>query len=47
MASVTHRLAFERPILELEAKIAKLEAAGGSDYAQLEEIRSTSASWPS
>lgn len=39
MASVTHRLAFERPILELEAKIVKLEMAGGSDYARLEEIR--------
>ena len=39
MATVTHRLAFERPILELEAKIAELEKAGGSDYAQLEEIR--------
>jgi len=39
MASVTHRLGFERPILELEAKIAKLEGAGGSDYALVEEIR--------
>src|SRR5580698_1824916 len=39
MASVTHRLAFERPILELEAKIVKLETAGGSDYALVEEIR--------
>ena len=39
MATVTHRLAFERPILELEAKIAALEKAGGTDYAQLEEIR--------
>jgi acetyl-CoA carboxylase carboxyl transferase subunit alpha len=39
MASVTQRLAFERPILELEAKIAKLETAGGSDYARVEQIR--------
>ena len=39
MATVSHRLAFERPILELEAKIVQLEAAGGSDFARLEEIR--------
>ncbi|HEY1786007.1 MAG TPA: acetyl-CoA carboxylase carboxyl transferase subunit alpha, partial [Pirellulales bacterium] len=39
MASATQRLAFERPILELEAKIVKLETADGSDYARLEEIR--------
>jgi acetyl-CoA carboxylase carboxyl transferase subunit alpha len=39
MASVTHRLAFERPILELEAKIVELEAAGKSDHAHLEEVR--------
>jgi acetyl-CoA carboxylase carboxyl transferase subunit alpha len=39
MATVNHRLAFERPIYELESRLQKLEAAPGGDLAAREEIR--------
>ena len=38
MATMNHRLAFERPIYELETRLAKLEAGDGSQEDQ-EEIR--------
>ena len=39
MATVNHRLAFERPIYELEARLQKLEAAGDESLAAREDIR--------
>jgi len=39
MASISEKLAFERPIFELEQRIAKLEAAAGDDAATGEELR--------
>lgn len=39
MATVNHRLAFERPIYELEARLAKLESASEGDAAAREDIR--------
>jgi acetyl-CoA carboxylase carboxyl transferase subunit alpha len=39
MATVNHRLAFERPIYELEARLQKLEAAPENDLAAREDIR--------
>ncbi|MCH8043258.1 MAG: acetyl-CoA carboxylase carboxyltransferase subunit alpha [Planctomycetes bacterium] len=39
MAKVHHRLAFERPIYELEARLEKLEAAGGDSDEAHDEVR--------
>ena len=39
MASVSHRLAFERPIYELEARLQKLEGAATDNLAAQEDIR--------
>ena len=39
MASISEKLAFERPIFELEQRIAKLEASAGGDVATGEELR--------
>jgi acetyl-CoA carboxylase carboxyl transferase subunit alpha len=36
---MTHQLAFERPIYELEARLAKLEGAGGESPETRDEIR--------
>lgn len=38
MATMNHRLAFERPIYELEARLTKLDAEGGTQET-LEEVR--------
>ncbi len=40
MATVNHRLAFERPIYELEARLQKLEASSEGSLAVQEDIRS-------
>ncbi|HEX3725213.1 MAG TPA: acetyl-CoA carboxylase carboxyltransferase subunit alpha [Pirellulales bacterium] len=40
MATVNHRLTFERPIYELEARLQKLEAAGADDPSARDDIRS-------
>ena len=39
MATVNHRLAFERPIYELESRLQKLEAAPSDDLAAHEDVR--------
>src|SRR6476620_2054704 len=39
MASVSHRLAFERPIYELEARLQKIEGAATDNLAAQEDIR--------
>jgi exonuclease VII small subunit len=39
MATVNHRLAFERPIYELEARVQKLEAAPDDSLAAHEDVR--------
>ncbi len=39
MATVNHRLAFERPIYELEARLQKFEAAPSDDPAAHEDLR--------
>jgi acetyl-CoA carboxylase carboxyl transferase subunit alpha len=39
MATVNHRLAFERPIYELETRLQKLEAAPAEDVAAREDAR--------
>jgi acetyl-CoA carboxylase carboxyl transferase subunit alpha len=39
MATINHRLAFERPIIELENRLAELEARGDSSPQVSEEIR--------
>jgi acetyl-CoA carboxylase carboxyl transferase subunit alpha len=39
MATVNHRLAFERPIYDLESRLAQLESAGATDLAAREDIR--------
>jgi acetyl-CoA carboxylase carboxyl transferase subunit alpha len=39
MATANQRLAFERPIYELEARVQKLESAAGEDLAAQEDIR--------
>ena len=39
MATVNHRLAFERPIYELEARLEKLESASEDDLAAREDVR--------
>ena len=39
MATANHRLAFERPIDELEAVLQRLEAAGPSGFEAHEEVR--------
>ena len=39
MATINHRLAFERPIYELEARLHKLEAASDSSLAAHEDLR--------
>ena len=39
MSSVTSRLTFERPLLELESRIAAAEPAAATDFAVLEEVR--------
>ncbi len=39
MATINQRLAFERPIYELEARLQKLEAAGDDTHASHEDIR--------
>ncbi len=47
MSSANHRLAFERPIDELEARIQRLEAAGDTSLEAHEEFASSAANWPS
>ncbi len=39
MATVNHRLAFERPIYDLESRLQKLEAAPSDDLAVHEDVR--------
>ena len=39
MATVNHRLAFERPIYELEVRLQKLETSGNDNAAAQEDIR--------
>jgi acetyl-CoA carboxylase carboxyl transferase subunit alpha len=39
MAATMHQLAFERPIYELEARLAKLEGAGGDALETHDEVR--------
>jgi acetyl-CoA carboxylase carboxyl transferase subunit alpha len=39
MSTAAHQLAFERPIYELEARVARLEAEAGDSLDTLEEIR--------
>ena len=39
MAAMNHRLTFERPIYELDARLAKLEAEANGSHEVSEEIR--------
>ena len=39
MATISHRLDFERPIYELEARLHKLETSSGDNLAVREDIR--------
>src|SRR5487761_799820 len=39
MATMNHRLAFERPIYELEIRLAKLDADGDGSHEAMEEVR--------